>query len=365
MSKKGMNIYHRKSDDRWEGRYKDGYKDNGKVRYRSVYGKTYGEVKEKMLDIIKKSAVLQGKCNLTVNKLFSEWLASKQIQAKESTCANYAFKIEKHLIPAFGNLRFDNLTPKLVYDFIIEKRKNNLSDKYISDLLVVLKGMAKYTSRMYHCMNLIADIGLPKKEKSQLKLYSKKERQQLEAELLKNTDNSKFAIFLSMYTGIRVGELCALKWSDIDLSSGIMHISRTLQRIRDNERKGTKIVETSPKSSSSVRSIPLPDFILKQLKVFWPSNKNTYLISNTLKAAEPRTMEYRFKSILKKAALRDINFHSLRHMFATKCIEVGFDIKTLSELLGHSSVEITLNRYVHSSTERKKHCMDQLKLETV
>ena len=163
-----------------------------------------------------------------------------------------------------------------------------------------------------------------------------------------------------MFTGIRIGELCSLKWSDIDLEKNILTVSKTMQRIKKLDgNTATKILIDSPKSKSSVRKIPLPEFIADILKKL-RGNSDDYVLTGKKLYAEPRTMQYRFSAILKKLSLPKVNFHALRHAFATNCIALGFDVKTLSEILGHSSVEITLNRYVHSSMDRKRACMEVL-----
>lgn len=363
MSKRGLNIYRRK-DGRYEGRYADGYDENGKTKYRSIYGKTYTEVKEKLLKIKAKVIIPDFESGLTVKELFAEWLSAKQTQTKASTYANYAFKTEKHLIPAFGDLKIEKLSPSKVYDFIIEKRSKGLSNKYISDLIIVLKNMTRYAARVHHCINPISDLELPKKEKYELDLYTPNEQNRLKSALLHNMDIVKLAVMLALYTGVRIGELCGLKWSDIDFNTKTVHIERTIQRIRTGSMANrTELIVSTPKSHSSIRTIPLPTFLIDMLKVFEPSNSDVYIITKSKKLPDPRTMQYRFKTLLSKIGLRHINFHSLRHMFATNCIEIGFDVKTLSDILGHSSVEITLNKYVHSSMEHKKQCMEMLSLD--
>lgn len=227
-------------------------------------------------------------------------------------------------------------------------------------MIVILKSLAKYTAKTYHCANEIADIELQKVPKNELKLYSKEEQEILKSELFKEINLTKLGVLLCLFSGIRIGELCALKWSDIDLSNGLLHVTKTCQRIKSGI--STKLVITAPKSASSARIIPVPEFLLNILKEFVPSNLNEYFLSGTEKAIEPRTMQYRFKSILKKVNLPSINFHSLRHIFATNCIALGFDVKTLSEILGHGTVEITLDRYVHSSINRKRDCMKLLNI---
>lgn len=176
--------------------------------------------------------------------------------------------------------------------------------------------------------------------------------------MIANQDLTSFGVALSLFTGLRIGELCALRWSDVDLPSKTISVTKTIQRISAQGR--TQLVITEPKSISSVREIPIPDCILPLLKKFC-SKDDFYILSGTKKATEPRTMQYRFQALLKKAKLPSIHFHALRHMFATNCVELGFDVKSLSEILGHSGVEITLNRYVHSSLERKKAFMKKLK----
>ncbi|MBR7008195.1 MAG: tyrosine-type recombinase/integrase [Ruminococcus sp.] len=363
MSKRGLNIYRRK-DGRYEGRYADGYGKDGKKKYRSIYGKTYTEVKDKLLQIKARVITPDRESGLTVKELFTEWLSAKQTQTKASTYANYAFKAEKHLIPAFGSLKIEKLSPSKVYEFIMGKRTKGLSNKYISDLIIVLKNMTRYASKVHHCVNPIADVELPKKEKHELDLYNKSEQNRLKSVLLTDMDITKLVIMLALFTGVRIGELCGLKWTDIDLAAKTLHIERTIQRIRvSGKANRTELVVSTPKSQSSVRTIPIPEFLVRMLKAFKPSNADTFVITGNAKLPDPRTMQYRFKALLIKIGLRTLNFHSLRHIFATNCVELGFDVKTLSEILGHSSVEITLNRYVHSSIERKRQCMDMLSLD--
>ena len=174
-------------------------------------------------------------------------------------------------------------------------------------------------------------------------------------------DRNALGIALSLHTGIRIGELCALQWKDIDLTNRTITVRKTVQRIKCYGGKNkTKLVITEPKSASSARIIPIPDCLIVVLEKF-KDNADKYVLSGKYSPVEPRTVQYRFASVLKKANLPSVHYHSLRHAFATNCISLGFDVKTLSEILGHSSVEITLNRYVHSSLDRKRACMDMVK----
>ncbi|MCM1508010.1 MAG: site-specific integrase [Ruminococcus flavefaciens] len=357
MARRGENIYRRK-DGRWEGRYKCGFSADGKAKYRSVYAQTYNEVKEKLSEIKAEPVSVLSAGKLTVKELFAEWLSAVQLRVKESTYANYRMKAEKHILPAFSGLSYSALSAQLVHEFIRKKLECGLSSKYVSDIVVVLKSMAKYVSIQHGYYNPLTNITMPKPRKKELNLLSEAEQKKLRQYLSGNITTTKIGIMLSYYTGLRVGEVCGLKWSDIDFKNHTLTIKRTVQRImKKNGSKSTQIIVSSPKSKTSERTIPVPDF-LYDILVQYKKDNNFYILSGSTKITEPRTMQYRFKSLLKKADLPSINYHCLRHMFATNCIRLGFDVKTLSEILGHSNVEITLNRYVHSSMERKIVCMN-------
>ena len=353
MARRGENIYKRK-DGRWEGRYR-----LETAKYRSVYGKTYHEVKTKLAQIrpISSSSVTSG--NLTVRVLFEEWLTAIQLRVKESTFANYRMKAEKHILPEFGDLLYDSLTVKMLHSFISDKIRAGLSAKYVSDIIIVFKCMAKYISKVHGFRNILADVVLPKVTKKEMKLFSDSQQSALCKYLMNNMDPTALCVLISLYTGLRVGEICGLMWSDINFQKSILTVRRSVQRIHDKNNK-TRIIIGTPKSRSSCRTIPIPVFIIKLLRNF-RSNENFFILSGNTIPIEPRTLQRRFKTILSKAELSSVSYHCLRHMFATNCISAGFDVKTLSEILGHSSVETTLNRYVHSSIERKTECMNLLR----
>jgi len=364
MPRRGDNIYKRK-DNRWEGRYPCGYTSEGKTRYRSVYGKTYSEVKEKMSNIQQKRQNTLNNIGMTVKVLFDEWILSISNSTKESTIENYKMKIRKHLLPDFGGMKFGMLNTKIIQSYVQRKIKSGLSARYVGDILIVFKSMAKYVSREYNCYNPLLNITLPKtSKKTDIRILDGDEQKRLTEYISVNRNRTSMGIMLSMYTGLRIGELCALRWKDIDLKERTLTVRNTIQRI--NSREGhysTKIVITSPKSASSERIIPLPECLIKMLNEL-ETEKESFVISGSKKPVEPRTMQYRFSAILKKTGLPSVHFHSLRHLFATNCIKLGFDIKSLSEILGHSSVEITLNRYVHSSFEQKSNCMKRISIIT-
>ncbi len=225
MPRKGENIYKRK-DGRWEGRYKVGYNDMGTAKYHSVYGKTYQDVKIKLTALKAAPAPTNSSGKLTVKELFEEWLSAVRLKIKESTYANYRMKADKHILPEFGGLRYEQLTVQMLHSFIESKLKSGLSAKYVSDIVIVFKSMAKYISRVHGFRNPLADVILPKVTKTEMKLFSDTQQKQLCRHLLKNTDNTSIGILLSLYTGLRIGEICGLKWGDIDFGKAHIPMQR-------------------------------------------------------------------------------------------------------------------------------------------
>ena len=249
-----------------------------------------------------------------------------------------------------------------IYQFISKKQKEGLSNRYITDIIILIKTIFKYAVRTYRIFNPLDGIVLPKRKKPEIQLLDETEQADLQQYIAENQNQTTLGVALSMSTGIRIGELCALQWKDIDLEKRILTVSKTMQRIQiQNAVTKTKLIITEPKSESSKRSIPLPECIMDFLKKF-KGNAGEYVLSGSNNPTEPRTMQYRFQKILKNVNLPSVHFHALRHIFATTCVKLGFDVKTLSELLGHSSVEITLNRYVHSDFEQKRAYMKRLQL---
>lgn len=355
-----LNIYHRQ-DGRWEGRISKGRHRNGKRYFQYFFGHTKEEVCGKMTKVWH-NEISQTKCTKTVLQLFTEWYRSIQHRVKESTAANYLMKAKNHILPNFGDKLANSIVSDDIYDFILSKKSEGLSNRYVSDIIILMKSIFKYAVRTYHIFNPMEGVFLPKKKTPEIQLLDEKEQQKLQKYLLKNQNNTTLGIALSMSTGIRIGELCALQWDDIDLEKRILTVRKTMQRIQcpiGNTK--TKLIITEPKSESSRRIIPIPECIVEFLKSFKGESKE-YLISGKEKPVEPRTMQYRFAKILKNVKVPSVHFHALRHMFASNCVKLGFDIKSLSEILGHSSVEITLNRYVHSSFEQKVSYMGRLKL---
>ena len=218
-----------------------------------------------------------------------------------------------------------------------------LAPKTVTDILTIIKSTMEFAR--YKDLPVICNLNkltIKKKEK-EMRVLTQTEQNALIRVLMDDMDLYKFGVFLSLYTGIRVGELCALQWEDFDLTHTTLKIRKTMQRIQDTENRSlskTKIVITEPKSQCSVREIPLPNFVVDIAQKF-VANPNSYVLTGNDRYVEPRTMQNRFKSYVKNSGISDANFHALRHTFATRCVEVGFEIKSLSEVLGHANVNIT------------------------
>jgi len=353
-----LNTYLRK-DGRWEVRiYSTDI--NGRRRYKSVYGQTEEEAERKAMYLYNSTFNHCLLTKMTVKDLVVEYIQRKLPILKASTVSNYRMKVEKHIIPALGEIVCTEITANDIYRFIEAKRCQGLSERYIYDILVLLKSVFRYANITYGVRNIMDSIVMPRHSRPEVAVLSKNEQMRLIQHLTRNPCSTALAILLSLYTGLRIGELCALQWQDIDLEKRILTVNKTIQRIQAvNVKARTKLVITAPKSKSSVREIPIPECLITLLEQYKDS-PDLFVLSANIKPLEPRTLQYRFARILNNADLPSVHFHSLRHAFATNCVAAGFDVKTLSEILGHSSVELTLNLYVHSSMERKKEFMNLL-----
>lgn len=354
-----MNIYLRK-DGRYESRIPNGKKD-GKRTFIYVLARTKQQCIEKVNEIRRKTKP-QGYCSMTLSELFSEWFRSIQHRVKQSTASNYIMKADKHILPAFGDLVVSTITADHVYKFIADKQKDGFSLRYIADIVILMKNIFKYAVRTYQIFNPMDGITLPKKKSPEIQLLDEDEQKTIYQYISTHKNRSTLGTALSMTTGLRIGELCSLQWRDIDLEKRILTVRKTMQRIQTpTETRKTKLIITDPKSESSRRQIPIPDCMMSFLLEF-KGKEEEYILTGSNNPIEPRAMQYRFRTILKNAKLPSVHFHALRHIFASNCIKLGFDVKTLSEILGHSSVEITLNRYVHSSFDQKREYMKRVQM---
>lgn len=378
MARTGENIYKRK-DGRWEGRFIHSYGENGKAKYKYVYAKTYTEVKAKLLNLQKTDpqvpVVATYSEKLKYAYWLNEWLSLKKLKVKDSTYIRYRNSIDNHIKPHLGKYQIDKISTGLMENFISDlmssgklNGKGGLSTKTITDILLIIKESFRYAQD--HGVSTICsfdNIAL-KKPTHETRVLNYSEMRTLLEHITRDLDLYKLGVFLCLFTGIRIGELCALQWKNISLTDKTIKIQQTMQRLQSddlNDIYKTRIIVTEPKSYASLRIIPIPDFVVDVMKPY-QQNSNAYFLSGECKSfVEPRTMQNHFKKYLFECGIADANFHSLRHTFATRCVEAGFDVKTLSEILGHSSVKITLDKYVHSSMELKRMNMAKLQMSYV
>lgn len=370
MSRRGENIRKRK-DGRWEGRYKIGLKENGSTKYASVYGHTYSECKNK-LENKRASNNINEKTKHKKQKfkdVLYLWLSITQIHVKKSTIAKYQNIIETHILSELGDFYLSDLNSNIINTFLDKKLKkgkkncdNGLSPSYVRSIAIIIESTLKYAQKEGFCSPLSSPVLKPPIKKKQLNILTIDAQNILESILLTDMDVTKLGVYIVLQTGLRLGEICALEWDDIDLKSKIINVKNTVTRVRCDNHKNTKseLIIDSAKTESSIRKIPISSVLLPILIKMHKSAVSKYVVSDNTDFVSTRTFEYRYKSLLKKCGIDKLNFHALRHTFATRCVEAGVDVKTLSEILGHSSVSITLNTYVHPSMDNKRIQIEKL-----
>lgn len=359
MARRERNIYKRK-DGRFEARYIKERDNQGKARYGAVYARTYAEVKAK-LELAKSKAnkntpPLEAPAQSIVEKL-ENYLFNLRPHIKESTYGLYRRYIDKHLYPHFKDTPYSQLTFDMVQEFISKLIKNGLSVVTVQAVFNFLRSGVKkdFPPETF-------EVKFSKQFPYKIDVLSRDEQKQLEAVANSSDRINRISVILCLYTGIRIGELCGLLWRDIDFERGVLRVRRTLQRVTDTTGiKKTKVICLAPKSSSSHRDIPLPSFLIEILREHRNPDADSYVINAGSGYIEPRNIQRRFKKLLSTANIRYVNFHAgTRHTFATRALESGFDIKTLSEILGHASVTVTLSKYAHVLDEHKRRNMELL-----
>jgi integrase len=372
MPRTGENIYHRK-DGRWEGRYAVPALPGEKTKYKSVYGKTYASVRQKLHEVEQSlGALCDDDKKTSIAELSGHWMQSIRMKVKESTYARYCHMLQAHILPQLGDMAVEELgTEKVEYylsDLLTHGRldgNGGLSGKTVKDLLGLLKELMQFAQRNHIVFNCSMDDISLKQEIKEKEILNESDRMRLVSCMTKASEPIRTGIILCLYTGLRIGELCALRWKEIDLSNRVLYVKYTMQRIQDyseDRKTKTKLIRTSPKSKSSIRFIPLPNFLVDILKPLQATPEAYFLSGDEDRLIEPRNLQMQFKKYLKECEIRDVSFHCLRHTFSTIGLRSGMDSKTLSELLGHSNVNITLNNYVHSSMEYKRESMNNLAL---
>ncbi len=353
MGRKGESIYKR-SDGRYEGRYIKG-KYKNKVIYGYIYGSSYSEIKEKLRNFWNTNIEIEEIDSF--NEKIDIWLEYKKSTVKESTYSTYYEVATKKIKPFLGHYKVINLNNEIIERFINKLSENdNLSINTVHDIANILKQIFKYNK----ITNI--DVKAPNKEHKSISVFTTKDIKKLEKFALTYDNRFVFGIILSLYTGIRIGELCALKKSDFDVNLMTLSINHTIIRVKNTTgNKKTKVICSAPKSKKSVRTIPIPD-ILQSYLIHYLSEMNAdyYFLTNKINAIEPRSYTNKYKKYLNYWGINHKKFHTTRHTFATKADETKMSTKALSEILGHSNASITQNLYIHPSLTYKRECINTI-----
>lgn len=327
--------------------------------------RTWRRERAKRVGLIARPAERGGEARADFGRCCDEWLLSCRNGVRESTYIKYNTTVEKHIKPELGGYTAEMIDTALIDGFTAHLLGGRgLAVKTVRDILAVLRRIIEYSAES-HCPDIRkVRINYPKENHREMRVLSRDEQERFVNYLLSDTDLGKFGTLLLLFSGIRIGELCALRWKNIDLCERTIRISETLQRLRDTDPASearTKISVGAPKSDTSVRIIPLTEQAAALCARFASENEDDYVLTGSKSCMEPRLLQYRIGKYTRECGLEGVHAHTLRHTFATRAAEVGFEIKTLSELLGHSTTKITLERYVHSSVELKRSNMEKLK----
>lgn len=283
---------------------------------------------------------------------------------KKASFATYETLLHTHVLPAFGEAT--SISEEDLQDFVLEKLDMGYSLGTVQQIVLVARMVLRHGATLGLCPKPDWCIRYPARHKGRpLKLFSMEDQRLILKTVLANPSPRSFGIYLALASGMRIGELCALKWQDIDIRAGVIRVQRTLSRVCLPGRTGlgTEIVIGTPKTPSSIREIPISDDLLILLpKMSSGLREDDYVLTASQKPTEPRAYRYFFNVFQDQLGIPRRNFHALRHSFATRCIEAGFDAKTVSVLLGHSSINTTLDLYVHPGFDKKKACVNSIQL---
>lgn len=369
MPRRGENIRKRK-DGRWEARFPNGKDAQGHTIYGAVYGATYREAKEKRRQMQdSKLATAARNTGTLFHQLLSLWITDSQVRLKASTVYRYQYLIDTHILPELGCQPVEALTSPVINNFLANKLQNGrldgsggLSAAYVRSISLVISSTLQFGAEQGICSAICSKIKKPVLPPKELPVLSVNQQSSLESVLLTETDESKLGVYISLYTGLRIGEICALTWDDIDLKNRLIYVRNTVVRVRSEcgSNSKTHLIIDSPKTASSLRCVPICSNLYIVLAASSCKTKAKFVASPGESFVSPRTFDYRYKKLLDSSGIPHFNYHALRHTFATRCIEAGVDVKSLSEILGHANVSITLNTYVHSSMDLKRSQLEKI-----
>ncbi|MDV3778795.1 tyrosine-type recombinase/integrase [Elizabethkingia anophelis] len=297
-----------------------------------------------------------------LSEVIDLWKIDKKQYVKKSSFSAYTLLIENHLLPNFGNKI--EIEEADVQSFVFQKLETGLSHKTIKDILIVLKMILKFGAKNKWLQYTPFDIQFPtEREKHNIEVLTKTDQKKIMNYIQEHFTFRNLGVYICLSAGMRIGEICALTWKDIDIDNGIISVNRTIQRIyviEDGNRR-TELILDTPKTKNSIREIPISKDLLRILKPFKKIvNPSFFVLTNDTKPTEPRTYRSYYKNLMKELKMPELKFHGLRHSFATRCIESNCDYKTVSVLLGHSNISTTLNLYVHPNMEQKKKAIEQM-----
>lgn len=298
----------------------------------------------------------------TIREIALAWKSDKQRYVKQSTYAAYALILENHILPDFGEC--ESLSEKLVQEFVLRKLETGLSTKTVKDILIVLKMVMKFGVKNEWFAYCEWDIKYPTTETNkEIEVLTVAHHKKILDYIKQNFTFRNLGIYISLTTGLRIGEICGLKWEDIDADKGTVTVNRTIERIYivDGDKKHTELVINTPKTKNSCREIPINKELLAMVKPLKKVvNAEYYVLTNEENPTEPRTYRNYYHKLMAKLDIPRLKYHGLRHSFATRCIESNCDYKTVSVLLGHANITTTLNLYVHPNMEQKKRCITKM-----
>jgi len=297
-----------------------------------------------------------------------EWFCNYiRPSSKRKTCERYSEIIEKRLKVKLGEYELNELTPLILQRYITEliesgnmKTGKGLAANSVNGIITVIQNSLKLAYALGTIKEYAADkIRRPKTKEKEVTCFTLSEQKKIERAALAGKKTKWLGIVVCLYTGLRIGELLALEWKDVDFQKGMLTVSKSRHEGKDENGRYAHIVE-SPKTVSSRRCIPLPKQILCELRMLKRKSRSVYVISNGESSIPVRSYQRSFERLLKKLDIPHKGFHALRHTFATRALECGMDVKMLSELLGHKDPAVTLRRYVHSLMEQKKEMMNKV-----
>ncbi|MBQ8955027.1 MAG: site-specific integrase [Clostridia bacterium] len=363
MCRMGENIYKRK-DGRYEGRYVIGRRPEGGTHFGYIYGRRYADVKCRLLILKAEAAAASGASARGGNTLFQSWSQhwleeTLRSEVKESSYQKYMSILEKHLNPHLGRFRLRDIRKEMVQDVVEELEGKGLAEATVRNIFKVLnKALQCARKERLIDENPCEGVIIHRRQLHEQRVLTQSEQR----DVRKNTGQKDLPLLLGLYTGMRLGEVCALKWEDIDFAEHTITIRRTAQRVsHQGGAAKTVLMVGSPKTYTSCRVLPVPEFIMKLLSQWMAGRPQTgYVFGKGNCPAEPRGVQRRSKSRLRALGLDGVHFHSLRHTFATRLLEMKIDVKTVSKLLGHSSAKTTLDIYAHSLMGERRKAIEKL-----